>query len=127
GWADPDFDDSSWKRGAPGFGTGNTPAVAVKTRWDSDAIWLRTTLSLPDLKPTDTLALHLFHDEDVEVFVNGQRLYRAAGFLTSYHDLPLDDRQKALFHPGPNVVAVTCRQTAGGQGIDLGLNLVKEE
>jgi hypothetical protein len=126
-WADSDFDDRTWKRGPAGFGTPGTPAVRVETPWDSDTIWLRTTVELPRLKPDDALILHLFHDEDVAVMVNGQPLVRERGYLTSYRDLTLTEAQKALFHSGVNTLAVTCRQTGGGQGIDLGLTLLRSE
>ena len=114
-------------RGVAGFGKRGTPALSVGTRWDTRAIWLRTSVRLPALGPHDVLTLRLFHDEDVEVFVNGQPLLREPGFTTSYGDHVLSDAQKALFRPGPNLVAVTCRQTQGGQGIDLGLTLDREE
>ncbi|MBX6315997.1 MAG: hypothetical protein IRY99_24250 [Isosphaeraceae bacterium] len=125
GWNQPDFDASSWKRGAPGFGSPGTPALVVRTPWQTRSIWLRTTVEVPPLNGDDALSLHLFHDEDVAIFVNGQPLYQAKGFLTSYRDIPLDAAQKALFRPGTNVLAVSCRQTRGGQGIDLGLSLQK--
>jgi hypothetical protein len=124
-WRDADFDDSSWKHAPGGFGTPGTPAIAVATRWDSSRIWLRKSVDLPELGPDDALTLRLFHDEDVDIFVNGERLYRGRGYLTAYQDLPLNAEQRALFRPGKNVIAVSCRQTGGGQGIDLGLLLLK--
>jgi hypothetical protein len=126
-WTDPSFDDHAWSRGAPGFGTSGTPALRMRTHWETPRIWLRTTLELPKIGASDSVALHLFHDEDVEIFVNGKPLYRGRGYLTSYRDIPLSDDQKALFHPGPNVIAATCRQTGGGQGIDIGLKWVQGE
>jgi hypothetical protein len=71
--------------------------------------------------------LHLFHDKDVEILVNGRPLVKERGFLTSYSDLTLTDAQKALFRPGANTLAVSCRQSRGGQGIDLGLTLLRAE
>ncbi len=127
GWSKSDFDDRSWSRGPAGFGTPGTPAVRIATPWNTDRIWLRATVDLPKIGPDDALTLHLFHDEDVEIFVNGERLYRARGYLTSYQDLPLEPSQKALFHPGRNVIAVTCKQTGGGQGVDVGLGMLKSK
>src|SRR6266481_5192181 len=34
GWNRPGFDDSAWKEGPGGFGTGGTPAVRVGTTWN---------------------------------------------------------------------------------------------
>ena len=127
GWADPRFDDSAWGRGAPGFGTQGTPGVSVRTPWDSKEIWLRTVIELPKLGPDDSVSLHVFHDEDCEVFVNGNAIFRANGYITGYRDVMLDSNQQAFFHPGPNTVAVHCRQTGGGQGIDVGIKLIKPE
>jgi hypothetical protein len=127
GWNAPDFDARGWKRGPGGFGTPGTPALRERTVWDTPAIWLRTTVELPELAPDDTLTLHYFHDEDMDIFVNGQRLLRRRGHVTSYRDEPLSADQKALFRPGANTIAVHCRQTGGGQGIDVGLLLWKDE
>lgn len=127
GWTLPDFDDSMWKSGPGGFGAHGTPSVNVRTEWTSPQIWMRTSIDLPRLGDDDLLTLHLFHDEDVQIFVNGKRLFRARGFVTGYEDVPLNAEQKALFRPGKNVIAVTCHQTGGGQGVDLGLGLLKSE
>jgi hypothetical protein len=126
-WAKPEFDASSWKSGPAGFGTAGTPALQERTVWDTPTIWLRTAVDVPALKASDSLILHLFHDEDVEVFVNGRRLLRARGYITSYRDVLLDDAQRSLFRPGRNVIAVSCKQTGGGQGVDVGLSLMREE
>lgn len=126
-WNKPDFDDKSWSEGKPGFGTSGTPAVRIGTPWETKAIWMRTRVQVPALKESDSLALHLFHDEDITVFVNGERLYQARGYLTSYRDIALGDEQKKLFKSGENVLSVTCRQTGGGQGVDVGLRLLEGE
>jgi hypothetical protein len=126
-WADADFDASSWKRGPAGFGTPDTPSLQDHTRWDTKSIWMRTAFELPELSVGDIVTLHVFHDEDVQIHVNGKRLLQERGYVTSYRDIVLDPSQKALFKTGRNVIAVMCRQTGGGQGIDVGLNLLKEE
>ena len=127
GWTSPEFDPKGWLRGPAGFGTSGTPALQQRTVWDTPEIWLRTTVELPKLTPDDTVTLHYFHDEDVEIYVNGRRLLRERGYLTSYRDVPLSEAHKALFQPGANTIAVHCRQTGGGQGIDVGLMVLKEE
>ena len=127
GWSAPDFDASSWARGKAGFGSSDTPGVRVHTPWNASTIWLRTTVDLPKIGEDDALTLRLFHDEDAEVFVNGKRLLRANGFITTYHDLDLDAAGKALFQPGKNTIAVSCRQSRGGQGIDVGMTLLRAE
>lgn len=127
GWAEAEFDDSSWPRGKSGFGTAETPSLQDRTVWDTPAIWLRTTVDVPSIGEGDALSLHLFHDEDVEIFVNGERMFAAPGFVSRYRDVPLDASAKRLFRPGKNLVAVRCRQTTGGQGVDVGLTLLRPE
>jgi hypothetical protein len=126
-WAALDFNDSSWSKGKAGFGTAGTPALKVNTPWNTSSIWLRTTVEMPELAKDDQLTLRLFHDEDVEIFVNGSLLYRTRGYVTAYHDLLLDSTQRGKFKPGKNAIAIHCRQTGGGQGIDVGLGLLRAD
>ena len=48
------------------------------------------TFDAPRLAPGDALRLHVFHDEDVEVWLNGESIFRAGGYDTDYLDVPLD-------------------------------------
>ena len=126
-WLDDAFDASAWKRGPAGFGTPETPALQDKTLWDSPAIWLRTTVEVPAIGADDSLVLHVFHDEDVEVFVNGKRVFAEEGHISKYRDVALGESAKSLFRPGKNVIAARCKQTTGGQGIDLGIAVLRGE
>ena len=123
GWTEPGFDVNGWREGKSGFGSRDTPAVRVSTEWTNDRIWLRKGIDLPKPKDGDQLTLRLFHDEDVEIFINGKPLLRRSGYVAAYEEIALDASAKALFHEGPNLIAVSCRQTTGGQGIDVGLSM----
>ncbi|MDX2037964.1 MAG: glycoside hydrolase family 2 TIM barrel-domain containing protein [Isosphaeraceae bacterium] len=125
-WTTPEFDDSAWKKGYGGFGTEGTPGIALATEWKSPLILLRTRINLPKLGKNDQLGLRLIHDEDVAIFVNGKPLLQRRGYVTGYVDIGLAPEQVALFREGVNTIAVSCRQTRGGQGIDLGLTLLPE-
>lgn len=120
GWWMPHFDDSSWESGTAGFGTRQTPNVTVRTVWDSSDIWLRRTVSLPENIPA-TIGLTAHHDEDLEVYVNGVLAATASGFNDSFEVLALTPEGKAAFKPGKNVLAVHCRQTNGGQYVDVAI------
>jgi hypothetical protein len=118
-WFDPKFDDSSWKQAPGGFGTQGTPGTTVRTRWDSPDVWIRRTIKLDKAPKLASLVIH--HDEDAEIYINGQLAAQVKGYTTSYAYIPLSaDATKAL-RTGDNCIAVHCRQTGGGQYIDLGL------
>ncbi len=120
GWREPEHDDSAWAEGPGGFGTEATPGAVVRTVWSTPEIWLRRRF-LWDGEPPGELTLALHHDEDVEVHLNGEPLLSAPGYTTGYELWPLGESARALLRPGENVLAVHCRQTSGGQYVDLGL------
>ncbi|MBI4600557.1 MAG: beta galactosidase jelly roll domain-containing protein [Planctomycetes bacterium] len=126
GWEKLAFDDSSWKRGPGGFGTRGTPGAAVRTEWRTGEIWLRRTFELPANGSLDGIHLRIHHDEDAEVYLNGVLAARLTGYTTSYGLLPVSPEARAALKPGRNTVAVRCKQTGGGQYIDLGFAVVTE-
>jgi len=125
GWFKPEFDDSSWKEGKSGFGTRGTPGAHVRSEWNTPSIWLRRTFTLPDLAGQE-VQLSIHHDEDAEVYLNGVLAAQLSGYTTGYETAPINPGARAVLKPGANTVAVRCRQTSGGQYIDVGLVTVKE-
>jgi hypothetical protein len=120
-WTRSDFDVSAWKEGPASFGTEGTPGAVVRTRWDTDDIWLRREITLPD-KQYSGLRFNVDHDEDVEIYVNGVLASKDSGFTTSYVTLDISSTARALLKPNATVMlAVHCHQTEGGQNIDVGL------
>ena len=117
-WFRSDFDDAAWKQAPGGFGTAGTPGANVKTVWNTSDIWLRAQITIPDGK-YDGLSLNLFHDEDAELYINGQPAARVTGFTTGYEVVPVGRR--ATLKPGKSLFAIHCHQTGGGQYIDLGI------
>jgi hypothetical protein len=119
-WTNPAFDDSAWKEGQSGFGTRGTPGAVIGTTWNTREIWLRREIEIPADKLAN-LQLWLHHDEDTEIYLNGVLALRANGYVTGYDAIPLNATAKAALKPGKNLIAVHCRQTGGGQYIDVGL------
>ncbi|QDT15651.1 glycoside hydrolase family 2 protein [Alienimonas californiensis] len=119
GWQKPGFDASEWQEGPGGFGTPGTDGARVGTRWTTDEIWLRKTFELKALpaKP----ALLLSHDEDAEIYLNGEKVAEFDGYVTEYFTVPLSQKAAGALKVGENVLAVHCRQTNGGQFIDVHL------
>jgi hypothetical protein len=122
-WYKTIFDDSGWKIGKGAFGSDPHPGVVMGTAWtDSPGdLWLRRTLILP---PGDYshLAFMVYHDEDVEIYVNGVPAAQARGYNNGYEPLAISPEAKALLKPGAQItLAVHVHQTWGGQGVDVGL------
>ncbi len=128
GWAKPGyFPDESWKRGRAGFGTEGTPGAIVGTSWAEPDIWLRREAEFARgaiVPPRDaaTLMLSIHHDEDAEVYLNGDLAAELKGYTTGYALAPiLPAAARHLEKEGKITIAVHCRQTTGGQYIDVGI------
>jgi hypothetical protein len=126
GWTTPEFDASAWKEGPAGFGTDGTPGAVVRTRWSTGDIWLRREFTMPASEPSD-LQFYVYHDEDVELYINGVAAASESGFTTSYVPIEIRPAASALLKPAAKItLAVHCHQTEGGQGVDVGLAKVVE-
>ncbi len=126
GWQQADFDDSDWQTGQGGFGTEGTPGTTVRTEWKTPDIWVRRTFELEDTKLSrPQLSIH--HDEDAEVYINGQLIAKLEGYTSSYVRATLDKKAQSALKVGTNCIAIHCHQTGGGQYIDAGLVDVIEQ
>ena len=119
-WIKPDFDDAQWQQGPGGFGSQGTPGAVVRTPWQTQDIWLRREFTLPADHAKDVM-LYLHYDESPEVYLNGVLAAKLDGYVTEYVEVPIDPAARATLKPGRSVLAVRCRQTYGGQYIDVGL------
>ncbi len=119
-WFRPEFDASAWKTGPGGFGTQATPGAVVRTEWNTADIWLRREFVLPEGKWSD-LQFRLHHDEDAEVYVDGVLAAQVPGYVADYEPVPIRPPAKEILKAGKHVLAVHCKQTTGGQYIDVGL------
>jgi hypothetical protein len=127
-WSAPGFDDSAWNSGAAGFGAGNPPNTAglVRTPWNTSDIWLRRTFNPGALTTLQisNLVFFAYHDEDVEIYVNGVLAGSAPGYGASYVFVPMNAAGQAAVIPNAsNLLAVHCHQTGGGQYIDVGIDV----
>ncbi len=131
GWEKPDFDDSKWKSGPGGFGEKSTPASVVRTEWKTNDIWIRRTFDFTSI-PYGEIRLMMHHDEDVEVYFDGILAKKTTGWTTDYRPFRVSKEAWVAAAKGsgainsklgPHTLAVHCKQTAGGQYIDVGLEL----
>ena len=124
-WTKPDFAAAGWKEGQAGFGT-RPPNFVQHTGWKTDDIWLRREITLPAGEHPN-LQFYVYHDEDIEIYVNGIPAAKEGGFDADYVTLEISPGARALLKPGAKItVAAHCHQTKGGQGIDVGLADVVE-
>ena len=59
------------------------------------------------------------------MYLNGVLACKLAGYGTGYKDVPISEEARRTLRPGVNVLAVSCKQTTGGQYIDVGLVEIK--
>ena len=118
-WTRADFDAASWQEGTSGFGKTDNTWARVNTPWTTSDLWLRRDIDIAASSLTNP-HLRIFHDDDAEVFINGELVATLPGSNGAYEFVPLGEHARAL-RTGRNNVAVHVHQTRGGQFIDLGL------
>jgi hypothetical protein len=116
-WQSVKYDDGNWQTGAAPFTDDKGQA---KTRWTSKNLWMRRVFSLNDID-IDKLILKLHHDDNVEVYLNGTKVYELTGWSSDFKLIPLKDNFKNKLIKGDNVLAIHCANTAGGAWLDAGL------
>ncbi|MDO5447390.1 MAG: family 43 glycosylhydrolase [Prevotellaceae bacterium] len=123
-WMNQDFNDSAWATGKGAFGDGS---LYTRTSWKSDDIWLRRTFTLNlDESQRGDISLWMFYDDNVEVYLNGIRIFQREGWNTEYEGFTIpQEGLNALHLDGKeNLLAIHCHQSWGGQYIDAGLGII---
>jgi hypothetical protein len=116
-WEAASFDDSKWKKGAAPFGDDKGRS---KTMWLGKNIWVRRSFNLTKTD-FNKLYLKLQHDDDVEVYINGEQAYKYEGYTGKFVYLPIDENVKQKLKVGKNVLAVHVINQRGGAWLDAGL------
>lgn len=115
GWTGAGFNDASWKLGTAPFGDKNS---AAKTKWDSHDIWMRRTFNVVNPYAMKDLFLKIQHDDNAEVYLNGEKIYDYAGWLNKVKYIPVENKLKK----GVNILAIHVMNTAGGAWLDAGFS-----
>jgi hypothetical protein len=116
-WKADKYDDSAWKTGtAP---VSDNPEKG-KTLWKSPDIWVRRTFTYAK-QDINKLFLKLSHDDDVEVYLNGDLIYSKVGWTNDLVLLPLKDSDADKLKQGENIIAVHVKNNVGGAALDFGL------
>lgn len=117
-WFQSDFDDSGWKTGKAPFAN-NT--VTAGTVWKTNDIWLRRTFNIDSIHK-DNYALRFYHDDNVAVYLNDILIFEKEGWVDQLEFIDLNDKLKSHLRKGKNVLAIHCKNTAGGQHVDIGIS-----
>ena len=113
GWTALNFDDATWMKGEAPFGDDQLS----KTKWNTDEIFYRRKFSIVK-KSAATKYLKLNHDDNVNVYLNGQLLYQKEGWVHEYIYIPIPE---GVLKAGENILAIDCKNTAGGRFLDAGI------
>jgi hypothetical protein len=116
GWDEESFDDSKWKTGIAPFGDDKAFA---KTIWTSRNIWVRRTFNYTKAN-INKLYLKLHHDDEAEVYLNGEKINESAGANGDLQAIELKSSVADKLKNGKNLLAMHCVNTGGGAWIDAG-------
>ncbi len=115
GWTNTAFNEDNWLKGPAPFG--DNKDAAANTEWKTKDIWVRRTFNITQL-PTGKLYLKLNHDDNIEVYLNGTKIYAVVGWVHKYIYIPVDEN---ILKKGANTLAIHCANNAGGCFLDAGL------
>ncbi len=113
-WMKVEFGEAGWNVGKAPFSDNSSVAG---TLWRSKDLWARRTFTITG-KRSGPLYLKLQHDDNVEVYLNGEPVYQKKGWTGKFIYIPLE---KGLLRTGSNVLAIHVANTAGGAWLDAGL------
>ncbi len=127
-WFGQNYDDSSWKTGDAGFGSGIADGATIRTDWTEDDIWARRefTLTAEQLANRSELQIAIRHDDNGEVYLNGVQATRVPGANNSYEMFPISRDALAALKVGVNVLSFHVHEGGGDQFADAGLVSVKQ-
>ncbi|MEO8852402.1 MAG: DUF4965 domain-containing protein, partial [Ginsengibacter sp.] len=114
GWQDISFNDANWKSGKAPF---TSDKKSQGTLWNSHDLWMRRTFNLTKTN-FNKIFLKLNHDDNIEVYLNGEKVYEKTGWIHKFEYIPLDESKLKV---GKNVLAIHIENTAGGAFLDAGI------
>src|ERR1700761_3185952 len=97
-WSDPGYDDGGWQNGTAPFTNDKKEA---KTLWTSHDIWVRRSFTYAN-QDINKLILKLYHDDNVEVYLNGEEVYKTEGWTSDYKYIGLKEKVKSRLKNGQN-------------------------
>ncbi len=116
-WMNEDFKDAAWTSATLPFGN---KEAHPSTEWNTKEIWVRRNFNVFDTS-VQQLLLYLHNDDDVEVYINGEKVYECKCATNDFHTHELPDDVLKKLHRGNNILAMHCTNTGGNAWLDAGL------
>ncbi|TLV00281.1 glutaminase family protein [Dyadobacter luticola] len=121
-WYKEGYNITNWKQVPAPFSTKDKNDAMLRSGTEfQKEVWYRRefTLTAADFeKPT----LNIFHDDDVQVYINGVPAYDCGPCFTSdYEFKPISAPARKALKKGKNILAVYCKNGVGPGYIDVGL------
>lgn len=120
-WTEPGYNDSQWSEALMPIGS---PDVSfIQTVWpggENTNFWFRRTFTLDEVNKTSRYMLHVLHDDNYRIWVNGIQLDEANNWTTGTNAVKLEV-MSTLLQEGNNVIAAYVQQNWGGKLYDCAL------
>ncbi len=114
-WMASSYTAGDWKSGSAPIGD---DAKQAKTLWKSKDIWVRRIFNVANPASINDLLLKINHDDNIEVYLNGKKVYEKEGWTSTFQYYPI---HKSDLKIGQNVIAIHLSNNAGGSHLDFGL------
>lgn len=123
-WTQKGFNDADWQSAPGAFGGKMEGGPKISSNWEGSDIWLRRSFKVGKLSAAETqqLVLRQYHDDGIEVYVNGVLAYQNDGATHEYDNVPMSQAAKAAIVSGAdNILAVHCHDGGGDKHVDVGI------
>ncbi|MEM7013785.1 MAG: PSD1 and planctomycete cytochrome C domain-containing protein, partial [Verrucomicrobiota bacterium] len=115
-WNRIGFLDKGWPL-TPVGGFGNDESNNL---WNTPDIWMNASFGLKEVPKN--LDLRIYHESEIEVFLNGKLIFSETGSTADFKIVSLDEDALAALQTGKNFFSVHCRRISDTQYIDIGLS-----
>ena len=122
-WTQADFDDSMWREAVMPIGSWGAIS-GVQTEWpggENTNHWFRRDFVLDEVHPNSKYVLHVLHDDNYRIWVNGILLDEANEWRDKIDNPVKLEVMASQLNAGNNVIAAYVQQNWGGKLYDCGM------
>jgi mono/diheme cytochrome c family protein len=106
-WMKPEFNDSHWGAGPGYFGKLAKPSETqpIRTKWDTETLYLRYVLELPTALP-GKFKMPVRTNAQFDVWVNGVSALNNIYERSGHYEYAFNEDGQRAFRPGKNTIAI---------------------